>query len=249
MAERISVIFQWAIIIIGSILGLITVGFLAWVSDKGFDITDEGFYLLGSQFPSEVKIFVNTAHNYNSIFYYMMSQNVIGLRLVGLFLTVLAAAVFFLGFQRWTEKFRVALSQSSLFTFAEALLICLGAMVYYAMFLPTPSYNSLNGLALTAGSGFFFLALAGLEKLNTKDLRVRLVLFAAGLCIGISFYVKFPTRHIAFCVVCFFLGGVATTGIENTATESRFHSIRLNRLGIVPFHLHSVAHNLVAGFS
>lgn len=179
---------------------LITVMFLAWASNRGFDITDEGYYLLSSQFPGEVKLFVNEAHNYGSILYRLSFQNVIALRLVGLFLTVCASGVFSLGFQRLAIRLRATLGQTILFTFAGVSLIPLGMMVCYVWFLPTPFYNTLNASALTAGSGLFFLALAGLETLNRKCFAIRFALFAVGLCIGASFFVKFPTGISLFAL-------------------------------------------------
>jgi hypothetical protein len=174
--------------------------FLVWASNRGFDITDEGYYLLSSQFPGEVKLFVNEAHDYGSILYRLSFQNVIALRLVGLFLTVCAAGVFFLGFQRLAVRLRATLGQTILFTFAGVSLIPLGMMVCYVWFLPTPFYNTLNASALTAGSGLFFLALAGLETLNRKCFSIRFALFAVGLCIGASFFVKFPTGISLFAL-------------------------------------------------
>jgi hypothetical protein len=201
MTQRISVICQWIIVLIGVALMLITVVFLGWTSDRGFDITDEGYYLLSSQFPGEVKLFVTEAHDYASILYRLSFQNVVVLRLAGLSLNLVAAAVFCLGFQRLTDRFKVGWGQTILFRFAEVSLIPLGMMACYVWFLPTPFYNSLNAIALTAGSGLFFLALAGLETLNRKCFTVRLALFAAGLCIGVSFFVKFPTGVSLFALL------------------------------------------------
>ena len=149
-------ICQWIIVLIGIALMLITVVFLAWASDRGFDITDEGYYLLSSQFPGEVKLFVTEAHDYASILYRLSFQNVVVLRLAGLSLNLVAAAVFCLGFQRLTDRFKVGWGQTILFKFAGVSLIPLGMMVCYVWFLPTPFYNSLNAMALTAGSGLFF---------------------------------------------------------------------------------------------
>lgn len=42
------------------LLNLIAIGFLVWASDKGFDITDDGYYLLASQFPMDVSMCTNT---------------------------------------------------------------------------------------------------------------------------------------------------------------------------------------------
>ncbi len=193
MRQRILFICERTIIFLGAALTIMTVLFLVWASDRGFDITDEGYYLLSSEFPGEVKLFLTGAYAYASILYRLSFQNVIVLRLVGLFLNVCAAGVFFLGFQRLGIRIRSGLRQANLFRLAGVSLIPMGMLVCYVWFLPTPFYNSLNALALTAGSGFFFLALAGLERLNIKCLTVGLALFATGLCIGASFFIKFPT--------------------------------------------------------
>ena len=227
MAQRISVICHCALIFIEIGLALTSVVFLAWASDKGFDITDEGYYLLGSQFPSEVKLFVNTAHNYTSILYHILCRNVIRLRLAGLFLSVVAAAVFFLGFQRLTDRSKVAWGQTILFKFEAISLICLGAMLYYEWFLPTPSYNSLNAFALTVCSGLMFHAVAGLERLNGKCFSVPLALFAAGLCIGISFFVKFPTG-----ISLFGLFGLALAVWPRQELKTRLRGLGFMILGL-----------------
>ena len=174
-------------------LMFITVGFIVWASNRGFDITDEGFYLLGGRFPAEVKMSTSMAHYYISILYCISCQNVRTLRLIGLILTGVSAIVFYLGFRSLMVRLKMELLQNILFTFVAIPLVCLGAMLGYAWFLPTPSYNSLNATALTIYSGLMFLVLASLDRLNMPRSIVNLASFSAGLCIGISIFVKFPT--------------------------------------------------------
>jgi len=227
LANWITVIRRDGLGFIGVILAVFTVVFLMWASNKGFDITDEGFYLLSSQFPSEVNIFVNTAHIYTSMLYRMTGGNVVALRLAGLCLTLLSAGVFLLGFQRLADRFKLAWGETILFKFELISLICLGAMLYYEWFLATPSYNSHNAFALTTCSGLIFFALAGLETLNRKCFTVRLALFAAGLCIGISFFVKFSTG-----ISLFTLFGLVLAVWPRQALKIRMRALGFVILGV-----------------
>jgi hypothetical protein len=49
-------ISHWSIALTIFSLLIITIGFMVWASERGFDITDEGVYLLTAQFPIEVNL-------------------------------------------------------------------------------------------------------------------------------------------------------------------------------------------------
>ncbi len=227
LANWVTVIRRNGLAFIGVMLAVFTAVFLMWAFNKGFDITDEGYYLLSSQFPSEVKIFVTTAHIYTSILYRIAGGNVIALRLVGLLITLVSGGVFLLGFQRLANRFKTACGQTILFRFEAFSLICLGAMLYYEWFFPTPSYNSYNAFAVTACSGLMFFVLAGLEKLNGKSISVRLALLATGICIGVSLFVKFSSG-----ISLFVLFGLALAVWPRQALRTRLWALGFVILGV-----------------
>jgi len=167
--------------------------FLYWASDRGFDITDEGYYLLVSQFPAEVRVAPNGGFVFTTALFHLVGGNVVAFRRVGLVLTIACALILYAGIERFwrsafAEKMTHWLQRSS-----EAGFVLLGTLLIYAWFLLTPSYNLVNLWACSAWAGFLLLGMAGLRSSPTRPWRAAWALAAAGWCITFSFFAKFPT--------------------------------------------------------
>ena len=65
-----------------------------WGSDKSFDFTDEGLYLLVYQNPQEFPDSYTSYHRVGAVVYQLVGGNIIALRLIGFFLTGLATFYF-----------------------------------------------------------------------------------------------------------------------------------------------------------
>ena len=170
-----------------------TLAFLASVSPRGFDITDEGFHLLASQFPMEVIIWPNVAHIYTGLMFNIAGQNIAALRILSEVLIFLSASLFFSGLSRLVLAIYPATIVTTSFKMIAWSMMCLGALFYYIHFDTTPSYNSLNAIFVYAAAGFLCHSLASMSSCTPGYKLAALYSFAGGLFIGMTLMVKFPT--------------------------------------------------------
>lgn len=192
--------------IIGAILLPVTTLFMVWAIQRGLNVTDEGMYLLSSQSPVDVKFGLTSYHLYTSLIFHSVGQNIIAFRFVRLVMDIFAGTVLFIGLNRFiTQHFNN--SHDTIIDKASKIsLLILGAMFAYFWFLPTPSYNSINSFALTVSSGLLLLLSVETEKYATNNTqKTWLFLFMVGLCIGLSFFVKFTTGVLLFIVFSFYI--------------------------------------------
>ena len=188
------------------LISVITTGFLIWTSNKGLDITDEGIYLMATQFPVDVKIATSAFYIYTAILYAIAGHNVVVLRIIGILIMIGSAIFLFWGLYYTLKTFGIKfLSDLSVLITAWSL-VSLGALLHYAWWLLTPGYNLINAAILNIAGGFLFFGLAFLES------KARIYLsYAAfcgvGLCVGISFLVKFSSGLslfvLIFCILLF----------------------------------------------
>lgn len=171
------------------LLLLMTLICLVWVSVRGLDITDEGYYLTASQYPYEVHAWPNVAHIYANVLFSATNYNVAAFRMAGIALTLVSGIVFSIGFLR---AMRLVWPQDVLKNTGTpiALFVCIGTMLCYTVLI-TPNYNSINAFALTLSSGLVFWLL-GLDG-NADRWTFYGMVFFTGICVGIIFFVKFPT--------------------------------------------------------
>jgi hypothetical protein len=187
--------FQKAFNISIVIITFFVIFFIAWASNKGFDITDEGFYLLASQHPQQMQIWPDVFYVYTSILYHLVLNNIVLFRLTGLTLLLISSYVFFQGWSHLFDSFNFKTHLASRKNTMLAL-VTLGALLYYTLFLLTPSYNLLNSFALTSAFGFLCSSLAHIQKKLIRSKNCLINLFLSGLLIGFCLLIKFPTAFL-----------------------------------------------------
>jgi hypothetical protein len=64
---------------------LLGTGIFIWASNKSFDFTDEGLYLLVYQHPHEFPDSYTSYHRVGAVFFDLVGGNIIALRLLGFF--------------------------------------------------------------------------------------------------------------------------------------------------------------------
>lgn len=124
-----------------------------WASNKGFDFTDEGLYLLVYQNPHEFPDSYTSYHRVGALFFDLVRGNIIVLRLLGFFLTALATFYFSLALT-WFLKGR----SWSLFEHqGERILLHLAlqgsVLTAYCWLPPTPNYNTMAGIGMLLSCG------------------------------------------------------------------------------------------------
>jgi hypothetical protein len=180
--------------LVGVFTFLGTIFFIVWASQRGLNITDESMSLVASQFPEDVKFGVTNAYSYTALLFHLVGQNIIALRLVRLFMSVSAGIVFYFGFSRVLFQYQLEVAQTILDKIAIAAFFCLGTLLAYSWFQPTPNYNSLNAFALTMSSGFLFCGLQEcFDSTSLNKIKLPSIWFIIGLFISISLFVKFTT--------------------------------------------------------
>lgn len=132
---------------------LLGTGVFIWASNKGFDFTDEGLYLLVYQHPHEFPDSYTSYHRVGAVFFDLVGGNIIVLRLLGFFLTALATFYFSLALT-WFLKGR----SWSLFEHqGERILLHLAlqgsVLTAYCWLPPTPNYNTMAGIGMLLSCG------------------------------------------------------------------------------------------------
>lgn len=190
--------------------------FMMWAIQRGLDITDESMYLLSSQNPADVKFGLTTYYLYTSFLFHAVGQNIIALRFVQLVMTIIGGTVFYIGLNRFISQYQIKTYQFFFDKVSVISFICLGAMFAYFWFLPSPSYNSLNSFALIVSSGLLLSLPVDSGKISgCSNLKSWFILFSIGLCIGLSFFVKFTTGILLFLLYSAFICISAKQGIKN----------------------------------
>jgi len=137
---------------------------------------------------------MSTAYWFTGWLYRVAAGNIIALRILGVLIGVGCSIVLFRGVHALSRTFMLepdARPRSELLS--EACIVVLGGLLAYTLFLATPSYNLLNPWALTAACGCFASGLADLEEEDARGPARVAWMAAAGLCIAVSFFAKFPT--------------------------------------------------------
>lgn len=198
--NRLFLISGWFVALMLFLLSVITIVLLIWSSNKGLDVTDEGIYLMATQFPEEVKIAPSVFYFYTAGLYIIAGHNLIALRIIGLLLMIGSAALLFWGLYYLLKSLGLKLLSDSSVLISAWSVVTLGALLHYAWWLLTPGYNFVNAVAINTASGFLFFGLALLERKDRKCLS-NAAFCGAGLCIGISLLVKASTGMSLLIVI------------------------------------------------
>lgn len=162
------------------------------MSNRGFDITDEGYSLLAAKSPDMVIAAASFGYMYLAAIFHLVGGHIVALRVCGYLFTVLSACALWAGMRAIIGITTTGTDNNTIFDDAAGLaLIITGSLLIYIWFHVTPSYNLMNA----AGTGLFGGGmLAGLAHVSSGRRRLSCVMFmAAGFVLGFCVFVKFPT--------------------------------------------------------
>ena len=118
---------------------------LAWLLPRGFDITDDSFYLLNARFPEAISQAVSHFFFYTHYLYAWSDFNIASFRYSGAVLLALVA-VFYAS--SWVKTQQTLNAQSAhgndSGSVTKLLLIIACLYFYFWRWYPSPSYNWLN---------------------------------------------------------------------------------------------------------
>ena len=116
------------------------------MSTKGFDITDEGYYILSYRdWDTNLRTFTGSQYVYGPIFD-LVGQSVPGLRLVRLLSVLAAHSAFAWGFVTWLQRQPVGADLSKGWRWASGLAIVASGGVVYGWLPLSPGYNDVSVL-------------------------------------------------------------------------------------------------------
>jgi len=136
--------------LISNILIFISIGisfyilFLLTINvSRGFDITDESFYILWAQFPEVVIASVTSFGFYTGLIHFISGENLALFRLTGILILLLAS--FFFAKELYQYVLNITKTKPSRKELVLFIIpITTASLAYYRYWLITPSYNWLN---------------------------------------------------------------------------------------------------------
>ena len=156
-----------------------------WGLNRGFELCDEGFYLLMTSSPQEY-VSSTSYHFVLSKLPNLTGSMIVNLRLFQLISQLVSNVVLVLGFWRlmssvWFAPTKVQLCTSVAFT-------ALGSFLLQAIFPPDISYNGLTYFFIFSSFGLLF---AGGAFVTSKPLTSKWLIAGAGFLCGLVFFIKF----------------------------------------------------------
>ena len=183
-------------------------GFCVWAVHRGFEITDEAYYLLMGMHPEGVQLYVS-AQQWVTGPLWATTGSLVAFRTCGLLLLVGSAATLSHGvcssFCRYASGFEVGVA--SQISVASASIVF--ALLYAATINLSPSYNLLASAGANAAAGFVLLGLCASASLRRHEFNL-----LAGLALAVEFVGK-PSAGVAtFAVVGFWLMSVGSRSLK-----------------------------------
>ena len=175
---------------------------------RGFDITDESFYILWASNPGDVLASSTQFGHYTGILYSLANGSLAVFRFLGLLLLLITAGIF----SHSLERYWGHLSGASVSTYSHWLslgVILSGTVAYYRYWLLTPSYNWLALISvLLVATGLLHAAVNARDR--NADSCGDMSLFRCGLLVGIggglSFMAKPTTAAVLAVIFLYFIG-------------------------------------------
>ncbi|HEV2613568.1 MAG TPA: hypothetical protein VGV92_02540 [Gammaproteobacteria bacterium] len=173
---------------------LIVISYCIWTLDRGFDITDEAYYLLLSIHPHAVTFFISAAQWITSTLW-QITGSVYAFRAIGMCILLFSSLLLALG----TVVACTRCNLISVIHFGERVTIIAstfcGALFYAATINFSPSYNLLASAGAYAAAGLVLFTVN-----NSDGWRNALLCFLAGCALGIE-------------LICKGSSGIATLGV------------------------------------
>jgi hypothetical protein len=185
-----------------AILACAATAYLLWTTNRGFDIWDEGFYLLMSRHPEDIGAYPGSYYYYTHLLFMLSGMDIPTFRALGILCVFATTTVLACGLRGIDTVFPAARfhARDALGFVGLTAFLFLGTLVYYgSMARTTPSYNLITSMCLTAGTGTTLLGLAALSK---RDARAACIwLFITGVLVAVEFMTKAPSAILMAAAV------------------------------------------------
>jgi hypothetical protein len=186
--------YYFTIILAASVLA--GLGIILWAANKGFDLSDEGYYISGYNNQIESPFWLSAFHFLTIHTLSKWGSGIIYFRIVRLLFAISGSLFLSFAFFKWVQKH----TPSHKNIFSTSFLICLsGTFVSYSYGPQTLSYNHYTLFLGNVFLGLLLLLLTYPESTKKKIL----IAGASGLVFGLEFFVKIPTAFSLFLVFIF----------------------------------------------
>ena len=173
--------------------------FCVWALDRGFDITDEAYYLLLALYPDSVRLYLS-AQQWVTGGIWQVTGSLVTFRAAGMFLVATGAGVLALGVSCVLTRGGIELASTG--RNRQLLFTCsvTSALVYVETINFSPSYNLLASAGAYAAAGMVLLALGG----NGANWRWMLLVLAGG-ALGVELVSKPSAGAATFGVLALWI--------------------------------------------
>ena len=174
-----------------------TIAYCVWTLDRGFELTDEAYYLLVAMHGGSQQLYVGAQH-WITAGIWRIARSIMMFRADGMVILLSSAALFSFGAFSACRRYGVVLNNFK----AKAVVLSaamVGAMLYASIGINfSPCYNLLTAAGAYAAAGLVLLALT-----RSRITHQCALFFIAGCALGVEFICKFPSG-IATLILLFF---------------------------------------------
>jgi len=176
---------------------------IIWGINKGFDLTDEGYTVL---LLKQERVSINTLKSIEFLLNKWLGWadiDVIGYRILGIFITALSTIIFFLSFRKYKEMFLLD-EMTRITPAAEFSILAFFNFYQFARSTTTLNHNIITNTIIVISAACLLNSLTNSPYDNKKECWVwQPFIFAIGFLMGIQYTVKSPVI-IAFILVLYF---------------------------------------------
>lgn len=169
-------------------------------ADKGFDITDEAYYLISASQPSEISLSASQFGHYTGLLFSLVGKDIETFRQIGFIILLLVSFWFSVSIQSYWGQFSAR--PDLLSRVARHSVITTSASGYYCEWLVTPSYNWLVLVSLLLS----VIALLQTARSEVTGLKRTMLYVQLGIAGALVFLAKAPSAVVLFGIALIWLG-------------------------------------------
>ena len=149
----------WRVLVQAWLLAVLLalIAYAVWTLDRGFDLTDESYYLLNAIYPGEIRLFATAAH-WITPWLWKASGSLVAFRALGLAMLLLSAQVLAFGVLQAARQCGLMAQPTPGQRFAVSACTMIGALLYGSFVNYAPSYNLVTACGCYAAIGLALLS-------------------------------------------------------------------------------------------
>lgn len=229
-----SKLIQNSLYLISSTAVLAWISILLWASNKGFDITDEGFYMYKYSELNGTKVSYTNFHLVQKFLFPFLEPTLQNLRIEKLLLCLAGSGLFSWSIWYYCKNtLQIIIQKTELLSLY--MMILAGFSLTYAFGPQTPAYNFFSSFFITLAASLFIIDIS--KKHSTRWVLLLYLLIGA-LC-QLLFLIKFSNAVIAaFVFIDFYLlyNLIASQNKPEVIKQTLFRLVSM-LLGFLLFHL------------